>query len=484
MPMTNPMRYGSTPPGSTTQIAYNNAGAWGAASSLTWDETLDVLGLDQVAVTMTGLAAVATAPTATLAGLGAGAIPAGAYNYKLQWYSLNADTAESTVSNNVTVAAGDGKVVITIPVHPSSKCVGVRVYRSAVTGVAPWRLVATITNNSGASYTDNAAAGTSYILRLGKPYGKIMCGTTDAISFDASGRVLIGGAYPLSASVLSVMGQSAFRCCNTDFMAVGVLGNSIEFSFGSATGATYGLITSTANGTVSLANLCMSLTNLGINTIAPTKSLAFGGNTARTIWLERHTTADTAGNNLTFQAGGCTSAATNKNGGVLTLVPGTTTGSGMASVRIHRALRSAAATTDNAYADAIVVPSQTTLTHDTATSLFEVSCPDGAMIGGTIEYTVTCTNGTDHQVHAGSVQFAAVRKGNTVTAEIIEETATDNADAVTAVSTLTNAWTILDGYATNKITVQGKFTSNLGGTPVYKCYYVVHNGSAQTITQI
>ena len=88
--------------------------------------------------------------------------------------------------------------------------------------------------------------------------------------------------------------------------------------------------------------------NVGIGTTSPTNLLSFGGNDARTVWMERHTTADTAGNTLTVQAGGATSGATNKAGGNLLLMPGTPTGTGLAQVDIYSSVGTAAATTDNA----------------------------------------------------------------------------------------------------------------------------------------
>ena len=58
---------------------------------------------------------------------------------------------------------------------------------------------------------------------------------------------------------------------------------------------------------------------LGIGTATPTAIIGLGGNTARTIQMERHTTSNTAGNDLTVLAGGATSGATNKGGGDLYL---------------------------------------------------------------------------------------------------------------------------------------------------------------------
>lgn len=89
--------------------------------------------------------------------------------------------------------------------------------------------------------------------------------------------------------------------------------------------------------------------NIGIGTTAPTNLLSLGGNTARTVWMERHTTADTAGNNLTLQAGGATSAATDKSGGGLILSGGTATGTGSSNISFQTAsAQGSTNTTDNA----------------------------------------------------------------------------------------------------------------------------------------
>jgi hypothetical protein len=48
--------------------------------------------------------------------------------------------------------------------------------------------------------------------------------------------------------------------------------------------------------------------------------------------MERHTTANTAGNTLTIQSGGATSGATDKDGGDLILSSGIATGNGASSI--------------------------------------------------------------------------------------------------------------------------------------------------------
>src|SRR3990172_6044080 len=86
--------------------------------------------------------------------------------------------------------------------------------------------------------------------------------------------------------------------------------------------------------------------NVGIGTTSPTNLLSLGGNSARIFWLERHTTANTAGNTLTVTAGGATSGATDKNGGDLILQGGLSTGTGESGVKIYGCVAGATGTAD------------------------------------------------------------------------------------------------------------------------------------------
>ncbi len=89
--------------------------------------------------------------------------------------------------------------------------------------------------------------------------------------------------------------------------------------------------------------------NVGIGTTSPTKLLSLGGNSARTFWLERHTTSNTAGNSLTVQAGGATTGATDKAGGNLILAPGLSTGTGNNQILLQTSTpQGSTNTTDNA----------------------------------------------------------------------------------------------------------------------------------------
>lgn len=87
---------------------------------------------------------------------------------------------------------------------------------------------------------------------------------------------------------------------------------------------------------------------LGVGTNAPTNLISLGGNAARTIAMERHTTANTAGNTLNIQAGSATSGATDKNGGDLYLKSGISTGTGSSNIYFQTdSAASSSGTSDN-----------------------------------------------------------------------------------------------------------------------------------------
>ncbi|MDP2175818.1 MAG: hypothetical protein Q8K70_07915 [Bacteroidota bacterium] len=87
--------------------------------------------------------------------------------------------------------------------------------------------------------------------------------------------------------------------------------------------------------------------NVGIATTAPSYTLSLGGDIARTIGMERRTT-DAVGNALSVRAGGAFLGGTDRNGGNLTLMSGTSTGTGTSAIQFQTATPGATGTTDNA----------------------------------------------------------------------------------------------------------------------------------------
>lgn len=143
------------------------------------------------------------------------------------------------------------------------------------------------------------------------------------------------------------------------------------------------------------------LGNFGIGLAAnvlPTNSLSLTGQSAQIAWMERHTTANTAGNNLTVQSGGATSGATNKSAGSLILSSGVSTGSGTGDVIIQGSPGTAGSTSDNTLAEylrvkgtgALVVPS--TITTPGTTGNQTISKTTGRVNIAAAGTTVTVTS--------------------------------------------------------------------------------------------
>lgn len=93
--------------------------------------------------------------------------------------------------------------------------------------------------------------------------------------------------------------------------------------------------------------------NIGIGTTSPTNILSLGGNSARTIWMERNTTTNGLG--LTLSSGGSLLAGTNLNGGDLNLKSGISTGTGSSNIRFFTATVGSTGTVDNAPTEKLTI---------------------------------------------------------------------------------------------------------------------------------
>jgi hypothetical protein len=94
---------------------------------------------------------------------------------------------------------------------------------------------------------------------------------------------------------------------------------------------------------------------IGIGTGSPVNTISIVGTAAKTIGMERHSTADTAGNTLTVLSGGATSGATNKAAGNLILQTGLSTGSGSGQILFQTTANTAGSTSDNAVATRLTI---------------------------------------------------------------------------------------------------------------------------------
>lgn len=98
-----------------------------------------------------------SAPVATLVTIGTGLLTNGDYSYKATFITADGESDVSAVSNTVTVDAAHNKITVSsIPVHPSSKCTSRKLYRT-IAGGSTYKYLATISDNTTTTYTDNIA---------------------------------------------------------------------------------------------------------------------------------------------------------------------------------------------------------------------------------------------------------------------------------------------------------------------------------------
>jgi hypothetical protein len=295
----------------------------------------------------------------------------------------------------------------------------------------------------------------------------------------STANTVVGRALTISAGSTVTAGTADMAGGNLTLnsgLGKGTGASSIIFQ----TGRT--LTTGSTLQTLTPAMTILGSGNVGIATTSPTNILSFGGNAARTVWMERHTTANTAGNNLTLQSGGATVAATDKNSGMFTLSPGLSTGMGFSSIRLTSLSRAAStATADNTLADRVIIPSQVNLTNNSATNLFEVATGTDTAGGGIIKFSVNVVDTTNHKVqsYVGEVKYETHNENGSIAGTI-----TEVISPVTYLSggTLTTTWAITAG--TGKVTISLNANSSLATIATEKLEYTIENLSRNAITQL
>jgi hypothetical protein len=129
--------------------------------------------------------------------------------------------------------------------------------------------------------------------------------------------------------------------------------------------------------------------NLALGTGNANQIISLGGNQARTIWMERNVTPNTAGNNLTLQAGGATSASTDKAGGTLIFRDGLGTGnSTFTSYQWYTSNATTSGTADQAQTVKMSLSSAGVLTLGSLAGILK----------GTAGAIGTATSGVDYEV--------------------------------------------------------------------------------------
>jgi hypothetical protein len=125
------------------------------------------------------------------------------------------------------------------------------------------------------------------------------------------------------------------------------------------------------------------------------------------------------------------------------------------------------------YADTV------TLTDTVKTAVVDIAIADAEFIGGTISYTVTATDTTNHQALTGIVGFSGVRKAAAYSLTIAESASPVLAESAGA-STLVDTWAIDAG--TNVATISVTADSSLT-TPTMTVRYQLTLNSANAVTK-
>jgi hypothetical protein len=196
---------------------------------------------------------------------------------------------------------------------------------------------------------------------------------------------------------------SFFGVTNTD--------REIRFGIASTTGLANWIQSYKSGGNISPFTLQPDGGNVGIGTTGPDALISLGGQSAQTIDMVRETTASTAGNNLTLQAGGATPLGTDKAGGTLALSSGISTGTGSSGINfnIYKAAGSSGST-DNATTTAMTITGAGNVGIGTTAPLTKLHVIDSSA-ANTIPLTIE--NDTAGNTSAGpALQFVNSNVGN------------------------------------------------------------------------
>jgi hypothetical protein len=195
---------------------------------------------------------------------------------------------------------------------------------------------------------------------LGTSYG--ILGITGDATGPTSAGVLDLGNNRATAATNDVLGQIMFSAMNDNGLnkQKTIIRSSLEGSGGvNGLGSNLQFYTTTdsVNGGTSVERFRVNASgNFGIATSSPTSILSLGGTAARTIQMERNTTAATAGQGLTISSGGSKVGASDLAGGDLILQSGIATGTGSSAMRFFTSTAQGSTnTTDNTQTEKMTI---------------------------------------------------------------------------------------------------------------------------------
>jgi Chaperone of endosialidase len=291
-------------------------------------------------------------------------------------YSTTANDVEAYIAGAwTTLTTGGSTAAITLGTSaatpdPASSY-------SATTGLfsgASGQVSVTSTGNEIARFTGTGVSiGTTYVSTTAPTNGLLV-----------QGNVGIGTTSPLALLDVNASGSSNLQVDTfngTASLTLNNTNNGFPVVLSRPNADAIGILTITSNRNASTPGFAVNVTggsgvrdlfavqeggtnrfyiqnggNVGVGTTAPDALLSLGGQSARTIDMVRETTASTAGNNLTLQAGGATPLGTDKAGGSLVLSSGISTGTGSSGINfnIYKAAGSSGSA-DNAASTAMTI---------------------------------------------------------------------------------------------------------------------------------
>ena len=451
---------GGTPGGSSTQVQYNNAGAFGGITNATTDGTTmtltspkvvtginDTNGNELIKVTATTSAV----NEITVANAAAGANP------------------------TITSSGDDAAIGVTFALKGSGQFI---VNGAASTNFLRFQQAGTDVggfsasqgflgvNSRGYNVYDGGSLASpgNWLLKVGalSTSANISLNTTGLVSWNSSASRSGDDDVGIARAAAAVLRLSA-GCTAT----------------GSATGAGSLIIGTSAGaiGTSGAGVLAFALSTAPTTSPADTVQLYsndYAAGDHRLFLRSESGSPQIFGNNAIGQS---PASGTDTAGTTLAVIAGQETGNGASgSVKLQTSVVTSTGTTVQSLVDRVIVNgAEKALTDATATGLFEVALPTLTGAGGKLHVTIKARDGTDEQTLVATVRWLAVNKGGTKTTQITVE----SEGAVASVGTLTATWDILDG--TDKVTI--RVTADTSLTPTtFVATYVVENNSRQGIT--
>lgn len=318
--------------------------------------------------------------------------------------------------------------------------------------------------------------------------------TVGNISIDGSAarNATVARSATGTGSALTVQSGGALSGANNT--AAGNLILATGIGTGSSSGASIHLQTS-AQGTSGTGDESLTtrmyvagttntrvLIGNGLNTTTDTNDgITLLGSLAQAVYMRRHTTSNTAGNNLTLTSGGATSGATDKASGDLILKTGLSTGVGRSKVRIQTndiQPNVTTGTTDTTATDRIIVVSPKILTNNTTTTVLSCTLANDSVLALIIEYSAEVLDGSHNvQVEEGIVSVHVTNTNGTIANNTTVKA--NNQQAMTS-GTLAVTWTVT---AANPALVQLNINSSLTPATGYPRFtMIVKNLTQQAIT--